>query len=256
MLVPTVLIGGYYALLNHLDLSVVLVDKFKAGYWFTFALFEYYVIHDCVKFVAHGKQRICDVMLAVTAVICYVVAMPTFQRFYDGSVVAHALGIPQLKYFVFFVMGIFVRRHSVFVKSERSGLLILLSFIAVYGYNAVLQPSLSGMLFNINLLLEQSLIVLLVYYMFCTNQHLFCSHTRVGRLMCLVGTNTLEIYLLHYFILPRHLEAIFPVEVLIDNPLIALFVITIVATLVIGVVLVVCSVLRGNRIVSRLLWNK
>lgn len=42
ILLPTFLIGGLYAMLNHISFMDMLQDKFKAGYWFTITLFEFF----------------------------------------------------------------------------------------------------------------------------------------------------------------------------------------------------------------------
>lgn len=42
ILLPTFLIGGLYAMLNHISIIDMLQDKFKAGYWFTITLFEFF----------------------------------------------------------------------------------------------------------------------------------------------------------------------------------------------------------------------
>lgn len=82
------------------------------------------------------------------------------------------------------------------------------------------------------------------------------SHTKIGRGLILVGTSTLEIYLLHYFVLPRHMESWVDAMGLAENPLLALLVNLLLAVAVIGVVLVVKVILQSNSWVRKWLWNK
>lgn len=255
ILVPTIVIGGFYTLLNHMDMETVMLDKFKAGYWFTITLFEYYVIHDFVKMMACKRQVVYDVMLIVVAFACYVVAMPTVQKVYANYAIPQMLGLPQWKYFIFYVLGIFMRRYSHVLQSERGGFGILLLFILAYGSNAIGEFRWSGLLYNANLLLQEVAIVLAAYYVFSKSQNIFSSTTRLGKCMVALGTHTLEIYLLHYFALPRHLDLLFDVNALSSNPLMSMGVVGLASVCVIGVVWGVIHLLRSNSMLRAFLWG-
>lgn len=249
-------IGVLYVMLNDIDVWQSVTDKFKAGYWFTVTLFEFYVLHDMVKLLACKRQWMYDVLLVVMALVCYALAVPSMQRLYGDVTIVRVLGVAQWKYFLFFVLGMLVRRNKQLAESEKSGFVLIMAFLLVYCGNAIVECELSGVWFNINLLMQEATIVLLVYYVFSKRSQYFSSKTRVGRTLCKVGTNTLEIYLLHYFVLPRHLHSIIAVNGLIDNPLLASFVVAFVAAIVVGIVLLVCGVLQANGYMKRLLWNK
>lgn len=255
ILVPTLVIGGFYAWLNHIGMASMALDKFKAGYWFTITLFEYYVIHDFVKMIACKRQVVYDVMLVAVAFACYMVAMPTVQKVYADHTIALVLGLAQWKYFLFYVLGVFVRRYAHVVQSERGGFIILLCFIFVYGLNAVGGFEWSGLLYNANLLLQEVTIVLSAYYVFSKSQNIFSSASWLGNCMIVLGTRTLEIYLLHYFVLPHHLEMVFDVNDLAANPLVAMCVVGFVSACVIGVVWVVNHLLRSNSMLRSYLWG-
>lgn len=234
----------------------MLADRFKGGYWFTIALFEYYLTYDLIRRVAYPRTRLHDGLLLLTALAGYAVALPTVQRFYADQPVALVFGLAQWKYFLFFVLGVFVRRHSVWVHSERGGAVVIVTFLWVYGGNAVLAPQWSGLLFNANLLLQETSIVLLAYYLFHRYQASLSGSTVVGRGLKTIGKYTLEIYLLHYFVLPRHLEFVPQTMGLSDNPLWAMFVTLCLALMVIAVVMVAISVLQANAYLRRWIWNK
>lgn len=256
ILLPTVVVGGMYGLLNDIPLTDMLHDKYKSGYWFTITLFEYYVIADVLRLMAFKRQRAFYGLIVVTGIVCYAFGMPTVQRLYGDVALAHIIGVEQWKYFLFFALGMFVRRFANEVQSDKGGAVVIVGFSAVYAVNAICGLQLHGVFYNLNLLLQETTIVLLAYYLFYRHQAFFSSQTATGRLLQQIGTSTLEIYLLHYFVLPRHLDALAESLDLLENPFVALFSCLSITAGVVAVVCVVKSVLQCNPYVRRILWNK
>lgn len=256
ILLPTFLIGGLYAMLNHMPVMDMLQDRFKAGYWFTITLFEYFVIVDLLRLLACKKQRLYDALLILASIVCYGLSMPTVQRMYGDITIAQILGLAQWKYFIFFVLGMFVKHNSEMINSDKGGAAIVAAFLIVYAANAIGDFQLNGLLYNINLLLKETSIVLMAYYVFYTYRYQFSSQTRVGKWLSKIGTYTLEIYLMHYFVLPRHLESLADAMGLDDSPFVSLIVMLLTVIGVVAVVYVVNNVLQCNVYIRRLLWNK
>ena len=256
ILLPTFLIGGLYAMLNHISTVDVLQDKFKAGYWFTITLFEFFVIIDMLRLMACKKQRLFNILLIGACFVCYGLSMPTVQRMYGDMIIAHILGVPQWKYFVFFVLGMFVKHNAEMIYSDKGGVAVVNVFLMVYAANAIGDFQLNGLLYNINLLLKEISIVLLAYYVFYTYRSKLSSHTRMGRCLSKIGTYTLEIYLIHYFVLPRHLNGVVDIVGLDENPLLASIVSIVIALMVVCVVLVFVAILQSNSYIKKMLWNK
>lgn len=256
ILLPTFLIGGFYVLLNHIPVLDMLQDKFKAGYWFTITLFEFFLIVDMIRLMACKKQKLFKVLLIGACFVCYGLSMPTVQRMYGDMVIAHILGVAQWKYFVFFVLGMFVKHNSENIYSDKGGVAIVIAFLIVYAANAIGDFQLNGLLYNINLLLKEISIVLLAYYVFYTYRSKLSSQTRVGRWLSKVGTYTLEIYLMHYFVLPRNLNLLVDYSDLERNSLIAFLFLLVVTLGVVVVIYAVKVVLQCNVYIRRLIWNK
>lgn len=253
---PTFLIGGLYAMLNHISIMDMLQDKFKAGYWFTITLFEFFLIVDMIRLMARKSQKLFRVLLIGACFVCYGLSMPTVQRMYGDMVIAHILGVAQWKYFVFFVLGMFVKHNAKMIYSDKGGVAIVIVFLIVYAANAIGDFQLNGLLYNINLLLKEISIVLLAYYVFYTYRSKLSSQTRVGRCLSKIGTNTLEIYLIHYFVLPRNLNLLVDYSDLERNSLIAFLFLLVFTLGVVVVVYAVKVVLQCNVCIRRLMWNK
>ena len=243
-------------MLNHISTMDMLQDKFKAGYWFTITLFEYFVIVDIIRLMACKNQKLFKVLLIGACFVCYGLSMPTVQRMYGDMVIAHILGVAQWKYFIFFVLGMFVKQNSETIHSEKGGAAIVIAFLIVYAANAIGDFQLNGLLYNINLLLKEISIVLLAYYVFYIYRSKLSSQTRVGRCLSKIGTYTLEIYLIHYFVLPRHLNGVVYIVGLDENPLLASIVSIVIALMVVCVVLVFVAILQSNSYIKKMLWNK
>lgn len=256
ILLPTFLIGGLYAMLNHISIMDMLQDKFKAGYWFTITLFEFFLIVDMIRLMVCKNQKLFKFFLIGACFVCYGLSMPTVQRMYGDMVIAHILGVAQWKYFVFFVLGMFVKHNAEMIYSDKGGVAIVIVFLMVYAANAIGDFQLNGLLYNINLLLKEISIVLLAYYVFYTYRSKLSSHTRVGRWLSKIGTYTLEIYLIHYFVLPRNLNLLVDYSGLERNSLIAFLFLLVVTLGIVVVVYAVKVVLQCNVCIRRLMWNK
>lgn len=256
ILLPTFLIGGFYVLLNHIPVLDMLQDKFKAGYWFTITLFEFFLIVDMIRLMACKSQKLFKLFLIGACFVCYGLSMPTVQRMYGDIVIAHILGIAQWKYFIFFVLGMFVKHNAGMIYSDKGGLAIVIVFLIVYAANAIGNFQLNGLLYNINLLLKEISIVLLAYYVFYTYRSKLSSQTRMGRWLSKIGTYTLEIYLIHYFVLPRNLNLLVDYSDLERNSLIAFLFLLVVTLGVVVVIYAVKVVLQCNVCIRRLIWNK
>lgn len=243
-------------MLNHVSFMDMLQDKFKAGYWFTITLFEFFVIIDMLRLMACKNQRFFNILLIGACFVCYGLSMPTVQRMYGDMVIAHILGVAQWKYFVFFVLGMFVKHNAEMIYSDKGGVAVVIVFLMVYAANGIGDFQLNGLLYNINLLLKEISIVLLAYYVFYTYRSKLSSHTRMGRCLSKIGTYTLEIYLMHYFVLPRHLNGVVDIVVLDENPLLASIVSIVIALMVVCVVLVFVAILQSNSYIKKMMWNK
>lgn len=234
----------------------MLQDKFKAGYWFTITLFEFFVIVDIIRLMACKNQKLFKVLLIGACFVCYGLSMPTVQRMYGDMVIAHILGVAQWKYFIFFVLGMFVKQNAETIHSDKGGAAIVMAFLIVYVANAIGDFQFNGFLYNINLLLKEISIVLLAYYVFYTYRSKLSSQTRMGRWLSKIGTYTLEIYLMHYFVLPRNLKGVVDIVGLDENPLLASIVSIVIALMVVCVVLVFVAILQSNSYIKKMLWNK
>jgi len=166
------------------------------------------------------------------------------------------LQIAQLKYFVFFCFGILMKKHfPCFNKLADNGYVIggvVLLFGAgvLWGY-VLFPPALYPLLFLSNGFSG----VVLVFTFFRRHEVLFSNSTFAGCMLQYIGRRTLDIYLLHYFFLPRHLEAVGAFFRENPNPTIELFVSGALSLMVIALCLAVSNVVRLSPVLAYWLFG-
>lgn len=183
----------------------------KGGYWFTFVLFEFFVLY--MLFERAGRRWSVVLTLLLTALTFYYDAIrhqfltSPYNQLTAGLTVTDVLGImsfPLWRYFLFFFVGTRVRRHfDAFVKWTDSpvvfaAILLLFAFVAFTPHFQ--QPVLEALRFYVGGISGMFLIFTCFRYLYK-----FVKQPAAFHHLEFVGTRTLDIYLLHYFFLPLFL---------------------------------------------------
>ena len=177
----------------------------KGGYWFTFALFEFFLLKIFSERCLKKWSGLFALFVSVGA-FCYDIY---FNRFFkDMGLLTDALGFLSFitwRYYLFFFIGTWVKRHfDRFVQwTNQSGVIV----IAVLGFAmmAALPHSDNAISEYLIFAVGGILGLTLVFTFFRRFERFFVKDKRLGRSLQYVGTRTLDIYLLHYFVLPRFL---------------------------------------------------
>ena len=111
-------------------------------------------------------------------------------------------------------------------------------FLVVNAFNDVLPVKATAMQ---GLLSLTGLVILFSF--FRKKQALFSQETKIGRTMQYVGRRTLDIYLIHFFLLPRSLS-IFTLFKDHPMPVIELLASSLIAILIIAVALIISNIIR------------
>lgn len=233
------------------DFIVSLVDPTKAGYWFTFMLFAYFLIY-IVSSMIFDKIKlgsdIRDYALLGLGLLVFVLAYGVSYLFLEkNNPWMGFIGGANLKYFLFFGLGTLVKKHF----KEFEGLLdstplVLLSVSGYFLMNIFYEPiNESGTVARILFILFTACSgILMVFAFFRKYQRHFIANQPAGRLLQTIGRRTLDIYLLHYFFIPVQLRDAFPVFSEYNLPLIEFVCSLCIAFLVIAVSLGISAVLR------------
>ena len=249
---PLLFLGLFSYIFNLSFVEALINDSHKQGFWFTLTLFEFFVLYVIFNKIIEWLKSswIYDVLLLVIGFGLYAAAIEVCNTSsISSNTIVSCLGLIHLRYFIFFVVGVVAKRNwehlkSLFNNSIFTGINILVFF--VLGVVALKKH----VFYSVDVVIATTGI-LTIFALFYKYQDAFTTETKAGRILQYIGKRTLDIYLLHYFFLPRNLGMVGEWFIKNDNPTLEFFASLALATLVIALCLVVSSIIR----VSPLLAN-
>ena len=221
-----------------IPLKEAILEPDKIGYWFTYALFFYYVFYAAVRFCI--RSRWSGLVLLAIGFALYHIALPEVDQIIPlSSQVKGFLSMPMWRYFLFFVIGTLVREYFPRVEKWLDSLWLLAVCICFYFLVNAFRSNLPYNIPVLDLAITLSGLVILFSF-FRVNRASFSKDKVVGRSLQYIGRRTLDIYLIHHFLIPRNLDFI---TVFIDHPM---PVIEAAVSLSIALLIVAASLLIGN----------
>ena len=177
------------------------------GYWFTLVLFEFFVVYFSVSLLAHYMKRhwLVDVLMLMLCPFLFAGFFAVTYLHVKMPVACDVMGLDFFcEYFQFFVVGVLCRKYeSVFYRlMKKDGLFTFAVAVFVLSFLAIrMFPT------KIPFILTRDIIVryaglFTVVGIFVKSADYFNRDGRVSRAMQYVGRRTLDIYLLHYFLIP------------------------------------------------------
>ena len=187
----------------------------KYGFWFTLSLFEYFVIYIGIEALfnkAQSNKKEVGVML-------FMLALSILAFYYEQVRFDYNLGIwrqlltllsfSKTKYIIFFWLGTYVRKnYSSFLRFTDNQYVIAISlciFLLFTVHSKQIYNS-NNELRLVSFLFSGLTGIILVYTFFRKNEVHFSNNTRIGKGLQYIGQRTLDIYLLHFFVLPYHMH--------------------------------------------------
>lgn len=221
-----------------------ITDSAKGGYWFTYTLFVFFTLYSIIRFVFRKHE---DYIILVAAAFFYVINWPPLYGAIPLSDCAKStLGIEQWYYFCFFLIGTLTKKHFDLVQKLLDKDIILIVCILLYFLLNICQsePLKNGLLGVITSFCVRMSGVIITFAFFRTNKAWFTQEKRIGRSLQYIGRRTLDIYLLHYFFLPKQMSQV--VTAFRDYPMPALELVfsLIIALIVIAFCLLISNVIR------------
>lgn len=200
MIIPSITMFMIYVFLYCGNMDKLLYyasGEYKWGYWFTFALFLMNIIHWCVSWIFKLINKTSDgifvgVMICISVLI---ILLKDWDWSHNDALLAQWISLRQIAmYFPFYILGLCCKKwDSLFhriINNEYVTAVMMIAFIAgLFKQNGGFYfGSIMGV-FGVFLLYR-----LVFFY-----QDFFSEKTKVGRQLCIIGRNTLPIYLIHYF---------------------------------------------------------
>ena len=245
LLVPTLVFISLYIFVYNSPLNL-LCRSGRLGYWFTIALFEYYLLYTLFRWICyrlHRHEGTDWLLLSGSAILYFAVTQSVLNRLGVNNETISLLGLDQLRFFFYFAIGSLVRKHfSWFKELLENGKIITLLIIAFFSLFLIVHRSGftfgNAMMYHLYNFIGGLMALFIVLIFFYKYQYVFENTCKMGKWLQYIGRNTLAIYMLHYFFLPRNLQFIGNFFMQHSNPTLELFITMGIAILVIIISLI------------------
>lgn len=223
-------------------------------YWFTIVLFEFLLLYYLLNFITKKNERLSIVVLILSAIIM-IVLFHTVRK--KGSVFGWFTVYGMTRYFVYFISGSFARKYMDKVTSVCD----TKWFLPVMALCVAIQlPRFAGIYITPQLITYIMTVytlpiagLLFVFGLFVRFRSLFTETSKVTRCLSYVGRRTLDIYLMHYFLIyyvPFFHDKFVAWGVASQNRL-PMF---LMAMVILLLCLLVSAIIRKNRFLGKLLF--
>ena len=233
-----------------------LYDIQKAGYWFTYILFVYFVLYigiDKTICWIYRKKAFSNYTIIVSFIVGLIIYYVTNN---DDLLLkiftfknATLISITKWQYFIFFSFGCFIHKYyDCFLnfqntKYVRGGIILIFVCCTI----CIFYQNNNNCLFIHNYILKLITAwggITLVIILFKENERHFLSSTRLGNCLQYIGKHTLDIYFIHYFFLPYNMSFVGRCLKTNPNPLLEFCISLTLALIVIICCLLVSKIIR------------
>jgi fucose 4-O-acetylase-like acetyltransferase len=208
LVIPATAFMLFFCWLHRINLIQAVIDPYKAGFWFTFSLFEIMLLYLGMNYVAKLLRIKKSIDIFIVVYGCFFTCMGLIiGKYFQTSAISGAFNLTHLTYFIYFILGALSKKHFKKVSPLSPPLLtiaILLYFtlsIYSFGGNEVIWigPSLGAYMIFLNVC---GLIILLAAFQRYSS---WSTSSPIGRFLQYIGRYTLDIYFIQYFALPSNL---------------------------------------------------
>lgn len=230
----------------------------KGGYWFTFVLFEFFILYMLSVRLCR-KWDLGMALLITLGSFCYARYYHVIQTSAVGWQVSavHLLGFLSVavwRYFLFFYIGAWVRRHFVTFIRWTDKPVVLLVITAVFACVASTHHK-DHLLYEILRFYVGGISGMVMVFSFFRLSASWLQRIRLSKPLQYVGTRTLDIYMLHFFFLPRFLLSYTDHLQALDSHVMEFIVILMISLFVLGVTLLTSYVIRLNHFLGHYLFG-
>lgn len=195
----------------------LLASPTKGGYWFTWVLLQMFIIYYVCCYIGKWLQRLIGENNWLTPMLLFLgwagsvfayetLYMPKTFTFHKDLFFDYSSLVQTIRYMQFFLLGNIVRRYWSRVEQlfDTSWFFPLVVTLAVICCADIFQlHTLRKVWTNLPRTVAMYSLLLLVVMFFRHYKTWFDGGQRVGRFLSFIGTRTLDIYLLHFLLLPK-----------------------------------------------------
>ena len=229
----------------------------KGGYWFTFVLFEYFMLYMLIE----RTGKIWSPIFAITITIASFI----YARYYDSIrssaegyqlLIIDALGFLSVtvwRFFIFFYIGARMRRHfNAFIRWTKP---VVILFISVVFFLIASTSHKDNLWFELFRFYAGGITGMWMVFTLFRLSASWLKKSHIEKPMQYVGTRTLDIYLLHYFFLPRFLMEYAPRLQAYDSRLLEFVVIMALSLIILALCLIASRIIRLSPFLAKYLFG-
>lgn len=270
-LIPTFAFGLIYAYAYY-DASFLtfITHNGKLGYWFTIALLEIFLIvyttNVCLynsNQKTHRKRMLVALIFLSGGLFLTKIALKMHPALNEiGNVLSLHHSFNYFQYFAFgYICSMYKEEFNKLLENKYIATTIIILFATLF-YTKIsyigAHVSNSMNVWKILDIALEAIIgyfgLLLVYNTFKTYQNSFTTNTKVGSALQFIGKRTLDIYLLHYFLLP-HLPQIGKYIQEGHNATLEITLGVLISLIIIGLCLAISAILRTSPLLAKYLFG-
>lgn len=256
-LTPTIVVCMIYISISGLGFHDVFFNPTKYGYWFTIAMFEVFIVYaitTCLLiFIKASNKTKLWVYLLLMMLSHLIISLLTrydldITKSEVWNLTSIGQGILYLKYFLFGVIcKLYYTKFIDVVENQYMTALSVILFIALQFFNSAVIGVIQGFLGTF-----------IIYALFHHFRNFFNSSTTIGRQLIMIGTNTLEIYLIHFILLYglmglRDYE--FLLQLITNNSIIEILIVTSLSLILIILSLLIAKFFKISSVLYSLLFG-
>ena len=191
-----------YLYVNSISIEDGIFNETKYGYWFTFTLFLFYVFYMAIQVLFRRCRNYCIDFIHLLFGCCIYLLPAILDTLFINKNVLNVLGMPYWGLYFFFVLGTLARKYYANIEyylDYKPVLLVCLCFFFLFNLLSDTITSFSWNLFYVPTALTG---IAIMFSFFRTHASAFRKETKLGRLLQFIGRRTLDVYFIHYFLLP------------------------------------------------------
>lgn len=249
-----------YLKLNQIGVMEGIYSDSKLGYWFTFVLFIYFCIYSVCRYFLDlfgCKGILADVCLLSIGFLVYVLffVKSVFASLPIDRDVKDLLSMCHWGYYFYFVIGTLFKKYYAKIQEILDNKPVLtICLVIFFGFNLFYDEMISTHS-NILLLLTAITGIVIVFSFFRLHQTSLTKETVIGRTLQYIGRRTLDVYLLHYLLLPLNLKVYTTFLTEHPMPLLEISLTIIISLIVVAGCLLISRILCMSHTLSYLLFG-
>ena len=246
-IIPALIFFTLFSICHHSTFNVL--EKGWLGYWFTFVLFEMFCIYFTASLISkYTSPLVLDISMIVFSLLGIVWLVVSKRDGYFNQILCTE---NFAKYFQFFTFGILTKKYNKsflkFISSDyaRAGIITAFIIFLVISIDKIytFQNALLYQLVHDELVRYAGLLTVFIF--FFMKKEFFDKSNNITNSLLFIGRRTLDIYLIHFMLIPKMPWLTKYVESS-DAVLLQLVISVIISLLVVGVCLLISEIIRSS----------